>query len=111
MEEGHGKEGALSRFVEIGNAIGNKVTDKNKAYGNSFETVAGALRLLYPNGIKPEQYGDALTLVRVWDKMMRIATDKDAFGESPWEDITGYGILAVEKQWRKLQEDDERRQK
>lgn len=34
-----------------------------------------------------------LAIVRVFDKMMRIATDKDAFGEDPWRDIAGYAIL------------------
>ena len=34
-------------------------------------------------------------MVRVIDKMFRIATDKDAFGESPWRDICGYAILGI----------------
>jgi cell division protein FtsB len=29
--------------------------------------------------------------------MMRIATDKDAFGESPFQDIAGYGLLGLQK--------------
>jgi hypothetical protein len=28
-------------------------------------------------------------------KLFRIATKKDAFGESPFKDIAGYGILGV----------------
>ena len=36
-----------------------------------------------------------LAVVRIVDKLFRIATDKDAFGESPFKDIAGYGILGV----------------
>ena len=71
--------------------------DKNNSYGNAFHTSGVVLELLYPYGIKPEQYQDALFLVRIWDKMKRIATDKDAFGESPYKDIAGYSILAYER--------------
>ena len=42
-------------------------------------------------------YGDVLTIARIWDKIKRIATDKDAFGESPYKDIAGYAILGVGK--------------
>lgn len=87
--------GKMTTFQEIAEQIGKLVTEKNQAYGSSFKTSAVALRLLYPDGIQPKSYRDALLLVRVWDKMMRIATDKDAFGESPWRDIVGYGILGA----------------
>ncbi len=36
-----------------------------------------------------------LALVRIFDKMKRIATQKDAFGESPFKDIAGYGLLGA----------------
>ena len=49
--------------------------------------------MLYPNGIKPEQYRDVLAITRVVDKLFRLATKKGAFGESPWKDICGYAIL------------------
>lgn len=84
-----------SDFKRIGREIGELVAEKNAAYGDSFARSGEFLKLLYPNGIKPEQYHDALGLVRVFDKQMRIATDKDALGESPWRDIAGYGVLGV----------------
>ena len=84
-----------SPFVKIAIEIGELVTAKNAAYGGSFETSGDVLRLLYPDGIKPEQYIDALALVRIWDKMKRIATDRDALGENPFFDIAGYSILGV----------------
>jgi len=89
-----------SRFLNIATEIGNLVDEKNAAYGDSVNTSAEAFKLLYPNGIKIEQYSDALLLVRIWDKMKRIATRKDAFGESPFEDISGYSLLGAEKDKR-----------
>jgi hypothetical protein len=81
----------------IANEIGNLTAKKNQAYGNSFEATGAFLCILYPLGIKPEQYGDALLLARIFDKQMRIATRKDAFGESPYRDIAGYGICGAKK--------------
>lgn len=97
-KEGSGdvaSEFLTSPYQRIGTEIGALVTVKNKAYGDSFATTGKVLRLLYPDGIRPEQYDDALALVRIWDKMKRIATDKDALGESPYRDIAGYGILGA----------------
>lgn len=82
-------------FAEIADGIGRTVAEKNTAYGDSFARSGEILRILYPNGITPNQYLDALGVVRVVDKLFRIATDKDALGESPWRDIAGYGILGV----------------
>lgn len=83
------------RFLHVGQEIGQLVEEKNAAYGDSFARSGAILRVLYPNGVKPEQYDDMLGIVRVLDKLFRIANDKRAFGESPWRDITGYGILGV----------------
>jgi hypothetical protein len=83
------------KFKELAAQIGELLTKKNAAYGSSFEKCGDFLRLLYPDGISPEKYNDALLLVRIFDKQMRIATAKDAFGESPYLDIAGYGILGA----------------
>lgn len=88
-------------FKAIGAEIGALVQEKNAAYGDSFAKSGDFLRLLYPDGIRPEQYGDALLIVRVFDKLMRVATRKDAFGESPWRDCAGYSILGVANDRRK----------
>lgn len=84
-----------SPFEEIGRRIGALVAVKNVAYGDSFARSGEILRILYPDGVKPEQYTDMLAITRVVDKLFRIATRKDAFGESPWSDVTGYGVLGV----------------
>ena len=85
----------MKTFAELGTEIGELVERKNAAYGSSFAKAGAHLRLLYPDGLKPEQYDDALLLVRIFDKQMRIATDRDALGESPYGDISGYGILGA----------------
>jgi hypothetical protein len=85
----------MSRFLPMAQQIGELVERKNAAYGSSFEKSGPALRLLFPEGIPPAQMEDALLLARIWDKMQRIATDRDALGESPYRDIAGYGILGA----------------
>ena len=88
-------------FEEIGRKTGQLVAEKNAKYGDSFAKSGDVLRLYYPHGIMPDQYDDKLAMTRIIDKQFRIATDKDAFGENPWEDITGYGILAQKKDFDK----------
>ena len=83
------------KYQGLGFQVGNLVDEKQKAYGNSFGKAGEFLRLLYPDGIRPDQYDDVLALVRVFDKQKRIATDKDALGESPWQDIAGYALLSL----------------
>jgi hypothetical protein len=87
----------LSIFEIIGIGIGKLVSDKNEAYGDSFTQSEKILKILFPDGVKTEQYRDVLSITRVIDKLFRIANRKDAFGESPWRDICGYSILSI---WR-----------
>ena len=83
------------KFEKIGTDIGKLVDEKNIAYGSAFEKSEEILKVLYPNGIEPEQYKDMLAVTRIVDKLFRIANKKDAFGESPFKDIAGYGILGA----------------
>jgi hypothetical protein len=82
-------------YENIGQEIGKLVDEKNSAYGSSFAECHKILSVLYPQGIKVEQFTDALAIIRVIDKLFRIANKKDAFGESPWKDIAGYAILGI----------------
>lgn len=84
-------------YAEIGLSVGALVEQKQAAYGDSFGKAGQVLRVLYPEGIRPDQLDDALTVVRVVDKLFRIATDRDALGESPWRDIAGYALLSVKR--------------
>ena len=84
-----------STYQELGSAIGAIVDQKNKSYGSSFAKAGDFLRLLWPDGVPAHRYEDLLLLARIFDKQMRIATDKDALGESPYADIAGYGTLGA----------------
>lgn len=85
----------MKSYEKIGTEIGKLVQEKNEAYGDSFGQACKILDVLYPEGIAPSQYRDALAITRVIDKLFRLANKKDAFGESPWRDICGYAILGV----------------
>jgi len=85
----------MKNYEKIGKEIGKLVQEKNKAYGDSFGRACEILEVLYPEGIKPEQYRDALAITRLIDKLFRLANKKDAFGESPWKDICGYAMLGI----------------
>lgn len=87
----------MNAYTEIGFAVGELVEQKQAAYGDSFGKSGQVMRILYPDGIPPEKLDDALTVVRVLDKLFRIATDRDALGESPWRDIAGYALLSVKR--------------
>lgn len=87
----------MGKYERIGREIGKLVDVKNRAYGDAFNKTAEFFRILYPKGIKPEEYSDALALVRIFDKMMRIATAKEALKEDPYSDIAGYGILKAKE--------------
>lgn len=82
-------------YEQMGAEIGRLVSDKQRAYGDSFGKSGTVMRILYPEGISLDQLDDALSVVRVIDKLFRIATDRDAFGESPWRDVVGYGLRAA----------------
>ena len=85
----------MKDYKKIGLEVGRLVQEKNQAYGDSFGRACEILEVLYPEGIKPEQYRDALAITRLIDKLFRLANKKDAFGESPWKDICGYAMLGI----------------
>jgi hypothetical protein len=88
----------MKSFTELANGIGQLVEEKNKAYGSAFDKAGDFLRVLYPDGIKPEQYKDMLCIVRVFDKLMRIATSYEGTEEKKvdaYSDLMGYGLLGL----------------
>ena len=80
-------------YEELGAEIGNLVSEKQSAYGDSFGKIGDVLRILYPHGITLQKYDDMACIIRIIDKLFRIANKKEAFGESPFCDIIGYGLL------------------
>lgn len=81
--------------------IGEVVESKQRQYGGSVSKSGQMLRLLYPDGLRPDQYDDALLVTRVLDKLSRVAQrgkdGQDLGGESPWQDVCGYGLLGALK--------------
>lgn len=94
-------------YEQVGAKIGALVDEKNAAYGDSFHRSGEILRIIYPHGVRPDQFEDMLSMVRVIDKLFRIATQKKAFGEDPWQDIAGYALLKCRDM--DLGEEDENR--
>lgn len=90
----------LGKFERIAHDVGALTEVKNVAYGDSAAKSAEVLKLLYPAGVRPDQFRDMQLVTRVLDKLFRLATKKDAFGESPWRDIAGYALLGAEKDER-----------
>lgn len=92
-------EKSRGRFDLKGEEIGKLVETKNRQYGDSFNRSYKVLEALYPDGVQPYQYKDMLAIIRIIDKLFRIAQRKedgsDLGGESPYNDITGYGILGA----------------
>lgn len=84
-------------YQDYAKEIAQLVEVKQNAYGDSFGKSGEIIKILYPNGISHEQMTDALAVIRVIDKLFRIANRKEAFGENPWADIVGYGLLGVKK--------------
>jgi hypothetical protein len=85
----------MSDFTSLGEQIGNLVAQKQEAYGDSYGKSGQVLEVLYPDGVRVDQYPTFLAVTRVIDKLFRVATKKDAFGESPWRDIAGYALLGI----------------
>jgi hypothetical protein len=85
----------MNKFEKIASDLSTILSMKNEAYGNAFDKTTAILTLLYPNGITVEQYKDVHVIIRMLDKISRIARDNDPFGESPYKDLAGYSILAL----------------
>lgn len=94
----------MNKYQELGNQIGELVGAKQAAYGDAFNKAGKCLEQLFPDGVKKEQYTDLLCIVRVLDKLFRIANEPDAFGESPYGDIVGYGLLGLQRHEKNKQE-------
>ncbi len=88
-------------FQVLGMSVGQLVDSKQKQYGRSVQKSGKILETLFPNGIRPHQYDDMLLIVRMLDKLSRLAQrgedGKDLGGESPYRDLAGYSLLGLHK--------------
>ena len=86
----------MNKYEAIGKSIGELVDKKNAQYGDSINNTAEFLDTLFPNGIPVEMYRYLGILVRMYDKMKRIANGNQG-DENAWNDIAGYAILMSEE--------------
>lgn len=91
----------MKSYKDLGTEVGELVESKQAAYGDSFNQCGEFLQLLWPNGVPIESYPDMLCVVRIFDKLKRIATNKEWNGESPYRDIVGYSLLGLMKDTKK----------
>lgn len=95
-------------YEALGRQIGQLVDEKNRAYGDAFGKTAQILAIIFPDGVSVEQYRYVGLIVRVLDKLCRVANDTGAFEENPFADLAGYGLLAM-NQWNEQQVENGRR--
>lgn len=87
------------QYELLGQRIGQLVDRKQKEYGDSWGKAAEILRVLYPDGVDPADYHAMLGIVRVIDKLSRIANGNQG-EENAWGDIAGYGLLGYFDKYR-----------
>lgn len=85
----------MSDYHTIAQEIADLLEVKQAMYGNSVGTAPKILALLYPDGVRVDQYPDMLTIVRMLDKLKRVATANADDPEEPWKDLCGYPLLRL----------------
>lgn len=81
-------------FKKATNEVAEKVRKKNEDYGNCLLKVSEILKVLYPKGIPPHDYGKVSLLIRMFDKISRICNEKPLnFNEDSWDDLIGYSLI------------------
>ena len=94
-------------FSQLGDAVGDLVHDKQRAYGDSFGRSGECLRQMFPEGIDINQFDDLRTIARILDKLFRLANDPTAFDENPYRDIVGYALLGMNRHLESKECDDD----
>lgn len=86
-----------NRYMDMAIAVADMVAQKQLHYGNSVERTGQLLAALYPTGIPVDAYPQALLLVRMLDKMCRLAHGEG--GETrldAWRDLMGYALIGLD---------------
>lgn len=83
------------KYESIAQEIAGLLEEKNLAYGDSLQKSGSVLAIMFPGGVPSEKLWIAGIIVRIIDKLFRLATDETAFGEEPLKDIAGYAILGL----------------
>lgn len=82
----------IDMFLQEAEELATLLTEKHSQYGESYRQSGEILKLLYPDGIRVEQYGDMLAVTRIVDKLFRIAVGRSDDVEN-WRDVAGYGLI------------------
>jgi len=88
-----------SEYETLATAIGRLTDEKARQYGDSAERSEKIMKVLYPNGVPVSALKNALLIVRMCDKLCRIATQDttgvDGAGEDAYKDIAGYALIGA----------------
>lgn len=95
-------------FEKTAAEIAQTLEKKQEAYGDSFGKTSDIMRILLKENYIESQdaflipsalLSELLTIVRILDKISRIATSPtgDKMDESPYADIAGYAILSLSR--------------
>ena len=82
-------------FFDIASELAEMLSDKNRKYGDSYARMAHVLPMFYPDGVPGNHLLDAVFILRIIDKLMRIASAQSDDEEDPVKDIAGYAILRM----------------
>lgn len=87
-------------FSDASVVIAEMLGDKRDSYGDNLIVSGQFLKLLYPTGIPLNAYAEVLVIIRLIDKLMRIANQHSnpelwTEQESPWLDVAGYAIAIM----------------
>ena len=84
-----------SSFEGIAFELSSMLEDKNRQYGDSYARMQHVLPVFFPNGVPADRLLDAIFILRIVDKLMRIASNQPDDMEDPVKDIAGYAILRM----------------
>lgn len=87
-------------FQELASELAEMLTEKNRKYGDSYARMAHVLPIFYPDGVPGDHLLDAVFILRIVDKLMRIASAQKDDDEDPVMDIAGYAILRMREMRR-----------
>ena len=93
--EDAGSTATLGDFLSIGEELGQMLASKNRKYGDSYARMAHVLPMFYPDGVPGDHLLDAVFILRIIDKLMRIASAQGDDEEDPVKDIAGYAMLRM----------------
>ncbi len=87
-------------FEAMCSELATQAETKREAYGENLSNSRKFLEVLYPEGIPPSAYHEAMVMLRIFDKFCRRANKhRDPKGwaeqENPWLDVAGYGIAML----------------